>query len=111
MSPRNKQRSSERRVSTQRLMQLAQWGIPLIASMLVSYGTAQYRAGSAEAATTLKITTISSRLDELAGDVVPRKETELQWKALAESQATIQADVREVRATQKEILLRLPSSK
>lgn len=89
------------------LITLAQWLFPLLGAAIVAYGTAQFRAGSVEAATALKITTLESRVSELDLEVVPRKEAEAHWSAHAESQQTIQADLREVRSTLKEILLHL----
>jgi hypothetical protein len=90
-----------------RWLQVAQWMIPLLLSALVSYGTAQFRSGSAEAATTLKITNLETRYSALDQNVVPRKETEAHWVALEDFQRSILTDLRELRASQEKILLRL----
>src|SRR4051812_11439175 len=97
MPPRNKTR----------LVELAKWALPILLSAFVAYSTAQFRAGAQEASTTLKIDSLEQKFNALDRSVVPRAEHEAHWKAVEDLLHEQQQDLREVRATQKEILLRL----
>jgi hypothetical protein len=92
----------------QALVGLLKWAAPLICSAIVAYSTAQFRAGAQESATQLKISSLEQRFTALDSNVVPRKEDETHWQAIEELLKSQQTDLRELRSTQKEILLRLP---
>lgn len=92
---------------TARALQLVQWLAPLLASALVAYGTAQFRAGAQESSTGLKIQNLEGRFSQLSDSMVPRKEHEAHWQEIKDLLNSQQTDLRELRTTQKEILLRL----
>jgi hypothetical protein len=76
-------------------------------SGVVAFSTSVYHAGSAEAVRDSRITAVEQKVTTLDENVVPRREHEAHWKAIEESQKSIQTDVREMRETEKQILLKL----
>lgn len=79
----------------------------LAASAFIAYGAAQYRAGEAEARTDARITAAERKVQTLDENIVPRIEHEQHWKAMEDAQKELKTDLREVRETQKQILLKL----
>jgi hypothetical protein len=79
----------------------------LAASAFIAYGAAQYRAGESETRTDLRIGAVEQKAQALAVNVVPRVEHEAHWKAMEDAQRELKSDLREVRETNKQILLKL----
>jgi hypothetical protein len=86
---------------------VASFAAKLVVAGLIAYGTAQYRAGAAEATTSARIGAVEEKVETLNTNIVPRREHEAHWQAIESSQARTERDVREMRETEKQILLQL----
>jgi hypothetical protein len=79
----------------------------LIFAGVMAYGVAQYRAGESEAQTDARIVAVEQKVTTIDSQIVPRREHEAHWKAIEEAQRVTQTDVREIRDTERQILLKL----
>lgn len=76
-------------------------------SGFVAFAASTYRAGQSEAHRDARVTAVEQKITTIELQIVPRSEHEAHWRAMEDSQKDLKSDLREVRETQRQILLKL----